>query len=420
MSDSLFQPDRHLSLQPTPWDPECVQAWLKTWAESALTYWQQDQSFPLHARDASDINCVAPQSLYCGALGVWLALERVQKSGWVEKLNLPDLPDVYRQLYQNYLATPDTGEIVPSWFLGESAFLTRLCLFPEIYHSPEGKAYQQRLSQICRENLRNPSRELLWGAPGTFLAPLMLWEATREAHWKQLCLEHIEAIWQDWKWFDPYGAWLWQQDLYGKQRIFLGAGHGWAGNLYGLWRAADLLSDAQYNQLRERTLSGVKNFARSAAGTPAKTLAGPVNWPGLADSEQPMLMQWCHGAPGLIWALQYADLPELDLWLAKGGEAIIAAGALDKGAALCHGTDGNGYALLILHQRLRNAPQVMDYDWLSAARCFGNWALQQSHQAQAESGKWHYSLWTGDAGLTCFLVDCLQKQAAWPGMERLF
>ncbi len=420
MCASLYQSDRHLSLESIPWDPEAVQNWLQTWADSALIHWQENQAFPLHPRDR-ETEGVQPQGLYYGALGVWLALERLLKSGWIDPLRFPpDLPEIYRQLYQNYLAAPDTGEVVPSWFLGESAFLTRLCLFPEIYRSAEGAAYQERLSEICRANLHNPTQELLWGAPGTFLAPLMLWEATREPHWKQLCLEHIEAIWQGWQWFDQQGAWLWQQDLYGKQKLFLGAGHGWAGNLYGLWRAADLLSDAQYNQLRERTLSGVKNFARSAAENPTKTHAGPVNWPGLADQDQPMLLQWCHGAPGFIWGLQYADLPELDLWLAKGGEAIIAAGALDKGVALCHGTDGNGYALLLLHQRLRKAPQVKDYDWLAAARGFGSWALQQAHQSQAEHGQWRYSLWTGDAGLACFLVDCLQKQASWPGTERFF
>jgi hypothetical protein len=424
---ALFQADRHHPLpQNLRWDPEGVKAWLTRWGTAALTQTQQRAitgGFPLHPRDDEDLDAKAPTTLYNGALGVWLALERLQQS---ELLTLPPIENpaiIYQALHQNYLQQPDTGVNVPSWFLGESALLTQLCLHPQT-PTDQRQEWQDLLFTQVHSNLDHPSQEILWGAPGTFLAALFLWEATAEKRWRELCQAHINKLWEQWTWFDDYGAWLWEQDLYGKKRIFLGAGHGWASNLYGLWRAETLLSDPQYNQLRERTLSGVKTLAISHAESPEQTHAGAINWPALASqlsNPQPadMMMQWCHGAPGIICALQRADLPELDAWLYKGGLSILEAGAVNKGASLCHGTAGNGYALLYLHQRLKSKlpAHLPSIQWLEHARRFGMYALQQSMTAYADHGDWHYSLWTGDAGLACFLLDCLEEHARLPGID---
>lgn len=425
---ALFQVDRHHTLpQDLHWDPELVKQWLTQWGAAALAQTQKNaikDCFPVHPRDAMDIDSDHPTTLYNGALGVWLALERLQQRALLEKDDGTAL--IYKALHKHYLQQPDTGSKVPSWFLGESALLTQLCLHPQT-PTDQRQQWQDQLFSQVQSNLEHPSQEILWGAPGTFLAALFLWEATAEKRWRELCQTHIAKLWEQWRWFDNYGAWLWEQDLYGKKRIFLGAGHGWASNLYGLWRAESLLSDTQYNQLRERTLSGIKTLAISHAESPEQTHAGAINWPALASplsNPQPdnMLMQWCHGAPGIICALQRADLPEIDAWLYKGGLSILEAGALNKGPSLCHGTAGNGYALLYLHQRLQSKlpAHLPTIGWLDHARRFGMYALQQSIAAHAEHGDWHYSLWTGDAGLACFLLDCLLEQAHLPGIDVLY
>ncbi len=96
----------------------------------------------------------------------------------------------------------------------------------------------------------------------------------------------------------------------------------------------------------------------------------------------------------------------------QGGELIVQAGALNKGVSICHGTDGNGLALLELY-RLTADPR-----WLERARQFASWALEQSEQAFKHQGHWHYSLWTGDAGLACFLLDCLDGEPkGLPGLD---
>jgi hypothetical protein len=48
-----------------------------------------------------------------------------------------------------------------------------------------------------------------------------------------------------------------------------------------------------------------------------------------------------------------AEFPdgELDALLLAAGELVWRAGPLRKGANLCHGTAGNGYALLTLFRR---------------------------------------------------------------------
>ncbi len=415
MTRALFEPERHEALAAERWDEDRVKHWLHRFADRAQQHWQENGAFPLHPRDESEAEGIVPSGLYYGAMGVWLALERYLH--FFEKH--ADFINIYTNIYKAYRAAPDTGEGVPSWFLGESAILTRLCLL-QARAGEIDTPYENRLTEIVHQNLHHPTREILWGAPGTFLAALFMWEATASSHWREICQQHIEVLFDTWEWFDQEGAWLWEQDLYGKKRVFLGAGHGWVSNIYGLWRAQNLLDDTRYNQLRERTLSCIKTFALSHADNLERTAAGPVNWPAVIGHKG-LLLQWCHGAPGMICGLHPADIPELDVWLYKGGLSILEAGPLKKGVALCHGTDGNGFALLYLHQRFqeRSLPAYLPpIHWLQRARQFAMHALRQSEAAFAEHGDYRYSLWTGDAGLACFLLACMEPNMRLPGVDQ--
>ncbi|PKL76927.1 MAG: hypothetical protein CVV27_07805, partial [Candidatus Melainabacteria bacterium HGW-Melainabacteria-1] len=362
-----------------PWQPERVEAWLRLWAQDALASWAEAGRWPLHAGDREDFGDPAPaelSSLYCGGLGVWLALAKLAAVGFCE---LPESPAaISRQLLKNYQAAPDTGECVPSWFLGQSSLLTAACLA-----EPDAGLADQ-LEALMRANRENPTREALWGAPGTLLGALSLWEQTGESRWRATFLDSVEAIWSAWQQDPDSGLWLWEQDMYGQQTRYLGAGHGWAGNLYPLWRGYALLDPDRQAALRMRSLDGLRSLAlESKLG---------VNWPPLPGSDR-MLLQWCHGAPGMITSLRFASLPEALPLLQRAGQLIVAAGPLRKGVSLCHGTAGNGAALLTLWQLSGES------EWLSQARHFGMFALDQAHKAYQTQGHWRYSLWTGDAGL---------------------
>ena len=129
-----------------------------------------------------------------------------------------------------------------------------------------------------------------------------------------------------------------------------------------------------------------------------------------------MLVQWCHGAPGIVTAL--ADFPpglsaELDALLVGAGHAIWQAGPLTKGPGLCHGTAGNGCAFLTLHQRTGDAL------WLARARAFAMHALGQCERIREQHAQGRYSLWTGDAGLAVTLWQCIVGSAGLPTLDVL-
>ena len=137
---------------------------------------------------------------------------------------------------------------------------------------------------------------------------------------------------------------------------------------------------------------------------------GLANWPAwegraLVADDGEIRVQWCAGAPGIVTsAASYLD-EEL---LLAGAELAWRAGpqSLDKGAGICHGTAGNGYALLKVFER------TQDERWLERARRFAVHALEQ-----AERRPRRYSLWTGDLGVALFAADCLAGRGGYPFLD---
>jgi hypothetical protein len=176
-----------------------------------------------------------------------------------------------------------------------------------------------------------------------------------------------------------------------------------------LLRAFTLLS----NERRRQLASAVPHTLRQTA----RHDAGAVNWPNLGgDPASPCLVQICHGAPGIVSA--FAPVPERELGgiddlLIGAGELIWRAGPLSKGANLCHGTAGNGLALLKLFDRSG------DEVWLERARAFAMHAIHRYHATRRRVGRDRYSLWTGDVGIALFLEQCIGKIAALPGVDDL-
>jgi lantibiotic modifying enzyme len=128
----------------------------------------------------------------------------------------------------------------------------------------------------------------------------------------------------------------------------------------------------------------------------------------------PRRTQWCHGAPGIVASLATlapADDSLTEL-LVAGGELTWRAGPLRKGAGLCHGTAGNGYALLKLFAH------TGDELWLHRARSFAMHAIEQVERATAEHGRGRHTLWTGDPGTALYLASCLEADAAFPTLDR--
>ena len=145
-----------------------------------------------------------------------------------------------------------------------------------------------------------------------------------------------------------------------------------------------------------------------------------MNWPPGTYVPRPdgprVLMQWCHGAPGIITSLAYFPpkrATEMEALLAAAGHAVWRAGPLAKGHGVCHGTAGNGHAFLALYER------TGERLWLERARAFAMHAIAQQARARQQDGQGRYSLWTGDLGLAVYLWHCIQGVAGLPTLDIL-
>jgi hypothetical protein len=339
-----------------------------------------------------------------GAAGTLWALDYLARVGAAPaRLDAPALIERIAEAYQR---APDSGEVVPSYYLGEVGIdlvRWRLTRRPEVADA---------LWSAIERNIPNPTNEALWAAPGTMVGAWHMHRWTGEPRWRELFLANVDRLWQTWQPSDHADGPLWTQDLYGSVVQLLGAGHGFAGNVYPLLRGAALLTAEQRGQLYARCLQTLRATA---------VIDGEgANWPQGVGPPRPgrtqMLVQWCHGAPGIVTSL--ADYPlqhslALDTLLLQAGHTVWQAGPLAKGFGLCHGTAGNGYAFLALHRRSGDAV------WLQRARAFAMHALAQSEQMHAQYGRRRHTLWTGDAGLAVYLWHCVVGSGSLPGLDLL-
>jgi hypothetical protein len=267
-----------------------------------------------------------------------------------------------------------------------------------------------RLAELIATNLDNPTRELMWGAPGTLLAALFLYERTGEARWAALFRSIARKLWSQLLWSPEYECHYWTQDMYGRQSSYLDGVHGFVATASPLIRGRHLLEAEEWADWEQCIVNTIQRSA-----TREGALANWRAWlyPPEGGSGR-MLMQFCHGAPGFVVCL--ADLPStsLDELLLAGGNATWAAGPLTKGSNLCHGTGGNGYAFLKLYRRTQDAR------WLERARAFAMHAIMQTEADAARYDQLRYSLWTGDPGFAIYLWDCIRGRAAFPSLDVFF
>lgn len=402
----LFEPERHEGLRDSAWDASRACAVVCSIVRDIERASVAEGHWPTHPLDdEGDTPESGFKSLYLGSAGVLWTLWYLQRVGAVELIGDPTIS--IQRAAATYRAEPDTGQVVPSYFLGEVGILLVLWLL-----TGSGLA-ADRLYESVKSNIHNPTNEALWAAPGTMVAAWHLWEATHEERWRDLFLENVEHLWQTWIFESQVRCHLWTQDLYGQVVQYLGAGHGFAGNAFPLLKGASLLDASRREELYDRCVTTLRAMKRVDED-------GAVNWPPGTFKPRPgrpcMLMQWCHGAPGLVTAL--AEFPlhksaEMESMMIAAGDAIWKAGPLTKGYGLCHGTAGNGYAFLKLYRR------TGDELWLQRARSFAMHSIGQRDRMRQHYGQERCTLWTGDAGLAVYVWHCLEGLAALPALDVL-
>jgi lanthionine synthetase-like protein len=348
----LYRADWHEPLTDRSWDEAWVHGAIAALVDDAVAAYDPDSFWPAQEWDAFGVEPPV-QDLFCGAAGVVWALAQLGADF--------DAAAAATRLHESYRPP---GENRLSLFNGETGVaLVRWLLQPS-------DDVRNRVVELIDANLGNPANELMLGVPGTLLAARAVGADTKPSE------DALRAA------RDPDG--MWTQRIFGQTFRSYGPIHGLAGNVRVLGepgRTPEILRDAA---LRD---------------------GEHVNWPPGPDDAK-MRLQWCHGAPGIITTVP--DLLDDDL-VVGGAQLIWDAGpphASEKGAGLCHGTAGNGYALLTAFAR------TQDERWLERARAFAVHALEQSQALPPR-----YSLFTGGVGAALFARDCLDARASFPVLD---
>ena len=358
-------------------EPLAGEAWSEERAEAAIAAIVSDAEsafdgtrWPWHPGDGEEEWGFS--DIYIGGAGMIWALDELGSAGWADAA-VPFISS-YRER-----PSPWDEDAVPTSFhfgeLGIAVVAFRLTRDPGL---------ADRVHELVVAALDNNANELMYGTPGAMLAAEAMLAWTGDSRWDhawRAAAERVEAA------RDPDG--LWMSHIGGSAFRYVGAGHGYAGNM--------------------RAFANRGQAPASADLAPYVLRAdGLANWiPGDGARPDQIRVQWCHGAPGIVAML--GDLLDLELALA-GGELTWRAGPLAKGAGLCHGTVGNAYAFLVLHKR------TGDELWLDRARAFAMHAIGQVERAKAKLGRGRYSLFTGDIGVALFLRHLLDGTDRFPTM----
>ena len=397
----LHDPSRHQPLLERRWDESHVRDAIRRIVVDTEAHFSAETFWPMHPRDVDGLDDAPAWPLYHGASGVVWALHYLQAMGAVTLArDYAPFVETVRMRTAQWLAT--FGGNASSYLMGD---VPNLMLDYSIRPRNETLG---RLETLIELNIDHPARELMWGSPGTLLAAQFLHEHTGDARFADLYRTTATRLHAQLEWSDEFGCAYWTQALYGHRTTYLDAVHGFVATALPLIRGRHLLDAAAWNQ-----------WAATIANTVRATATrenGRANWRPLLTHapRRPLLMQFCHGAPGFVICL--ADMPgkDLDDLLLAAGEATWAAGPLHKGSNLCHGTAGNGYAFLELFDR------TADIRWLDRARAFAMHAIEQTYAEQRAVGRMRYSLWTGDPGLAIYLLDCINAVPRFPTLDVFF
>jgi hypothetical protein len=393
----LYRPEAFEPLVDTPWNDLRVRAAIRDIVHDAdaafrgpRLFWQADEWDRWHGTSPM-------KNLYVGTAGVLWALDRLRREGHSEAtLDLAELAvrnvELARERpdYIKGMKLPSPRE--SSLFMGETGIILVACRL-----SPSDELADDLFARV-RANIDNEAEEIMWGSPGTLIAAQAMLEWTDDERWRAAWNESAEAL------LARRDGGLWTQRLYGQEYRSLTPPHGLVGNLQALLPLLD-----------EERATELKRDAARILVSSAFVDDGIANWPPrprpeLVGPDGQIRVQWCAGSPGIVAGA--ADYLDEDLLLA-GAELPWRTGPpnLEKGAGICHGTAGNGYAFLKTFQR------TGDERWLGRARSFAMHALDQVERLRRQRGRARYSLWTGDVGVALYAADCIRGTPRYPILE---
>jgi Lanthionine synthetase C-like protein len=387
----LYEPAQFDVPSDEPWAPARVEDAIAAIVSDADAAFDRDGLWPVDAWDGRE-QPRPLKNLYNGAAGVIWALDALRCSGHAE--TSIDLAGAALRTLELERAAPDFT--ADEHFHPAALFCGVTGPLLAAFRLTADPGLVEELHELVLANVANPTDDLSWGAPGTLLVASAMGERTGDPRWEIAARETAAAL------RSRRGAdGLWRQD---DDYRGLGTLHGAAGNTLALLRckpdgvlAGETAAVLSRHACRE---GGLANWP----GTPRRQLARP--------RDGRICLQFCTGAPGVLaGAWDYLDE---DLLL-DGAELVWRAGAHrdEKGHGLCHGTSGNGFALLKAFAR------TGDERWLERARRFAVHALAQAERIAAANGRRRYSLFTGDVGTALFAAACLDADPRFPIVDAM-
>ena len=213
---------------------------------------------------------------------------------------------------------------------------------------------------------------------------------------------------------------------------YLGAAHGACGIVTTLLQCWEEFGDAVFQfQSRSSDASVSKNALDETLFYLLSLSFADGNLPSSASSKSGnALVQWCHGAPGLIVLLAQRlrmairageSVASRDFLAHKtrvAAESVWRRGLTKKGPGLCHGASGNGYALLVASRALMSHDPVLGRLLEARAKRFALWVSEHAAELATELADAPGSLFEGLAGAVAFVADAADATDAWfPGSE---
>jgi hypothetical protein len=400
----LYEAEHHEPLTSSAWNEQAAQACIDEILGDTIGRFSARDLWPSHQHDTFSPG--ARWNLYNGAAGTIWALHHLSR-----KLDsLPDFSSAVPQLLEpngNWTLNVKGAGLdlrTAGLLTGDTGIFLVLAMVNGV------ETVAAELGAAVDANRDNPVCELMWGSPGTMLAFLWLHERMGQGIWAERFCRDASLLWNRLEFVEEGGCYLWVQHLYGHNAPHLGAVHGFGGNAFAVIRGWHLFPHSEQSRWADRLSDSLRRTALWEGDY--------ATWPQSIGRHRPgrtaLLVQHCHGAPGIVNC--FAGLPDrrIDDLLIGAGELIWQCGPLSKGPGLCHGTAGNGYAFLKLFRR------AGEQRWLDRARRFAMHAIEQHRRDAAKYGQRRYPLWTGDPGLAVYLSNCIAGTDRFPTMDNFF
>lgn len=360
---------------------------------------------PEHLRKVYD-NVKEPETwysaLYHGYIGAIWGLYYCDKA-----LNLKtgyDFSGLAEQSYNHFIKLSARSRC-SSYFFGELGFVVFLYLITG------SSKYKGRIKAILAFSSNYPSNELFWGDSGYALVSVRLYEYDGDTEWLKLLRGFTESIWNSIE--DSHSGFkIWYQNLDGVVVPHIGVAHGFMGNMKAL------LAGLKHLPIKNISAEYLEEICYQTLISTKTEQNGLFNWPQSVESIRPdrsdILMQWCHGAPGIVTSFQNHCIQHDNLrsLVITAAESVWTAGPLNKKyGGYCHGTSGNGYSFLDIQT------QDLNDVWKKRSLIFAGSVVKQLKSiSEDEKRGYKFSLWTGNVGDLVYLCDVINNR---PGMLTL-